>query len=319
MGKPLEYNATLVERIDMTDKLAIFRVQPDADWGVDKSGQIPDFEGGQYVALGLNNQDDPEKGAVIRPYSIASPPEEKRFLEFYIRYVEQPESENPLTHLLWRMQTGDRLHLGRKITGHFTLGRTIGADDQRLKVFVAAGTGLAPFISIIGSYIRQGKSPDCFAVLHGACRPEDLGYREELKMIFNDLPHRYAPTVSRPQDAPDWCGDCGRVETFFDNEKLGDIERRLGMAEGELTPERAVVYICGLYGTIHCTLVRLMRRGFVPNDRTIRKGLGLDDVPASLFFEQYDNTTILDVRNRDEMERLLADTPFASRLVKDNA
>ena len=62
MGKPLSYNATVVERIDMTDKLAFFRVQPDPTWGAKGNGQIPDWEAGQYISLGLNNTAEPETG-----------------------------------------------------------------------------------------------------------------------------------------------------------------------------------------------------------------------------------------------------------------
>lgn len=310
--KPVEYNATLIERIDLTPKLAIFRVRPDESWGPTSNGQIPDFEGGQYVALGLNNIRCPEKGSVQRAYSICSPPEEKRFLEFYIRYVERPTSENPLTHLLWALKPGDRLHLGRRITGHFTLARTIGHEDPRLKIFVAAGTGLAPFISIILSYYRRGHSLSQFAILHGARHPQELGYREDLQQLFRDVPNRYLPTISGT--ASPWYGDLGRVETFFDSEKLSVVEERLGLGEGELTPQRAVVYVCGLYGTIHNTLVRLLGRGFVPNDRLVLKGLGLTDEQPSLFFEKYDDTPVLDVSNREEMERLLAATPFGKKV-----
>jgi ferredoxin--NADP+ reductase len=323
MAKPVEYNAILLDRIDLTEKLAIFRVKPDPTWGPAGDGQIPEFEGGQYAVLGLTNERDPDKGAVLRPYSISSPPEEKRFLEFYIRYVDKPASESPLTHLLWKLKPGDRLHLGRRITGHFTLAKTVGPDDPRLKVFVAAGTGLAPFVSIVLSYLRRGASPGQFAILHGARLPEELGYREDLQRIFRELPSRYLPTVTDRSicsgENPCWAGDIGRVETFFDDEKLSLVEARLGLEEGELTPQRAVVYICGLYGTIHNTLVRLLARGFVPNDRAIRQGLGLHDEPASLFFEKYDDVPILDVSNKAEMEKLLAETPFASRLKPEEA
>ncbi len=316
MAKPIEYNATVLERVDLTDKLAIFRVKPDRGWGGDPAGagQIPDFEGGQYAVLGLNHPTDPEKGSVLRPYSIASPPEEKRFLEFYVRYVDLPESKNPLTHLLWDLKSGDRIYLGRKITGHFTLSRTIGEDDPRLRVFVAAGTGLAPFVSILASCVQRGLDPSRFAVLHGVSRAEDLGYREDLLSVFGNLPDRYAPTISRPGENPNWTGCIGRVESFFDHERLSELEARLGLEEGGLTPDRAVVFICGLYGTIHHTLLRLMRRGFVPNDRRIREGLGLLDQPPTLFFEQYDSAPVLDVRNKAELEILLAETPFIKNL-----
>lgn len=308
MAKTLQYNAILLERIDLSDKLAIFRIVPDETWGGENKGKIPDFEGGQYVALGLNNELDPEKGGVMRPYSIASPPEEKRFMEFYIRFVDQPSSENPLTHLLWGLKPGDRLFLGPKVTGHFTLAKTVGAEDPRLKVFVAAGTGLAPFVSIVLSYLARGVPPSQFAILHGARKEQDLGYREDLQRVFREVPGRYLPTIS--DRFCKWDGSFGRVETFFDAEKLSTVEARLGLGEGELTPQNAVVYICGLYGTIHNTLRRLLCRGFVPNDRAIRQGLGLMDHAPSLFFEKYDDAPILDVGNKEEMAKLLAETPF---------
>lgn len=310
MAKTLQYNALLLERIDLSEKLAIFRIRPDASWGGEHRGRIPDFEGGQYVALGLNNEGHPDKGATLRPYSIASPPEEKRFLEFYIRFADRPVSDNPFTHLLWRLQPGERLYLGPRITGHFTLSKTVGPEDPRLKVFVAAGTGLAPFISIILSYLRRGVPPSHFAILHGARHAQDLGYREDLQRAFREMPHRYLPTISAGH--PDWSGEIGRVETFFDREKLSVVERRLSLREGELTPHHAVVYVCGLYGTIHNTLKRLLCRGFVPNDGKIRQGLGLTGLPPSLFFEKYDDAPVLDLSNKEELEKLLAETPFGN-------
>lgn len=308
MGKILEYNAVLLERIDLSEKLAIFRIRPDASWGGEQRGKIPDFEGGQYVALGLNNEDAPEKGGVMRPYSIASPPEEKRFLEFYIRRVERPLSDNPFTHLLWRQAPGARIFLGPRIAGHFTLSKTVGPEDPRLKIFVAAGTGLAPFISIVLSHLRRGVPPSHFAILHGARQAQDLGYREDLQRVFHEIPHRYLPTIS--SETHDWSGEIGRVETFFDNEKLTAVETRLGLSEGDFNPRNAVVYVCGLYETIHTTLRRLLRRGFVPNDAMIRRGLGIMDFAPSLFFEKYDDAPVLDLSNKEEMKKLLAETPF---------
>lgn len=313
MQRSVTYNATIVERIDLTPHLAIFRIKPDAGWASDAGAEFPDFEGGQYAVLGLNNMADPDKGSVLRPYSIASPPEEKRYLEFYMRYVDQPESKNPFTHLLWKLGPGDRIHLGRRITGHFTMSNTVGEHDPRLKLFVAAGTGIAPFVSILASCIHRGLDPRQFAVLHGVSRPNDLAYRDEIEAIFNRLPSRYNPTVSREHEAGEWKGRLGRVETFFDSDQLSVLEERLHLPKGELLPARVVVFACGLYGTIHNTLVRLLRRGFVPNDKRIRDALGLNDQPASLFFEQYDKAPVLNIDNQAEMEKLLAETPFINQ------
>lgn len=307
MPKILEYNATVVDRIDLTPSLALFRVLPD---NLPAPGD-PWFEGGQYVTLGLNGELDGKPASVQRAYSIASEPEERRWLEFYIRRVSTPESRMPLTHLMWNLKAGDRIYMGKKIVGHFTLEHTIGHDDARLKLFVAAGTGLAPFVSILKSYLAQGKSDRVlsdFAVLHGASHAHDLGYRDDLERVFRETKRRYLPTVSRPGDNPDWGGDVGRVETFFDDEKLDVLEGRIGFRPGELTAERAVVFICGLRGTIAETVCRLIRRGFVPDDRKIRRVLDIPkEVPASMFFEQYDTTPIIDPTEATLIEKLKRD------------
>lgn len=307
--KPQPYNATVVKRENLTDLLAIFRIQPDAAPGQDREAVVPEFAAGQYAVLGANNEKESEKGFTRRAYSIASPPGERRWMDFYIRYVEHPDSDNPLTHLLWEMKEGSRLWVGPKITGFFTLENTIGKEDDRLKVFVAAGTGLAPFVSIIKNCMFQ--EPDTrdilrrFVVLHGASHPHDLGYQEDLQRVMNDVQQRYFPTISRPHLNPDWSGDTGRVETFFDEEKLETLEKRIGRQPGILVPEKSVVYICGLQGTIAQTLIRLLRRGFVPNEKRLRRALQIpDNLRPSLFFEQYDEVPIIDLKDEEFVRQL---------------
>ncbi|RMH19522.1 MAG: hypothetical protein D6696_10390 [Acidobacteria bacterium] len=304
MGKELTYNATLVERVDYTDALATFKIEPDEPL----PGERP-FLPGQYVTLGMNNEARPELGSVRRPMSIASAPEEGAVLEFYIRWVAHPESDNPLTHLLWRTRAGDRLFLRAKAVGRFTLEHTVGSDDRRHKLLVAAGTGLAPFISMVRSHHLRHPQAELagYTILHGASYPADLGYREELLRLAAERRLGYYATVSRPREAPDWPGDQGRVEDYFLPGRLEELEARLGFAAGGLNPENAVVYICGLQGTIGETIIRLLPRGFVPDNRKLRRALEVpDDVPASLFFEQYDATPVIDVGDPELMGRLRA-------------
>ncbi|MEM7350588.1 MAG: hypothetical protein AAF657_07265 [Acidobacteriota bacterium] len=310
MAKPLTYNATLVERVDLTEQLAIFKIRPDEPLNED-----PQFIPGQYVTLGMNNEDKPELGSVRRPMSIASAPEERETLEFYIRYVNYPESDNPLTHLLWKTQPSDRLFMRNRAVGKFTVHHTVGDDDPRMRVCVAAGTGLAPFISMARSLHLKDPAADLgqYAILHGASYPADLGYREELQALIEHGLH-YMASVSRPKEAPDWTGDVGRAEDYFLPQRLTELDASLGLGAGGLRPDRAVVLICGLQGTIGQTITRLVPRGFVPENRKLRRALEVpDDVPASLFFEQYDNTPVIDVKDpevigplREQMRSSLA-------------
>lgn len=302
MGKPLTYNTTLVERLDFTDALAVFKIQPDEPIEAD-----PAFLPGQYMTLGMNNEEKPELGSVRRPMSIASAPEEQGSLEFYIRYVSKPDSDNPLTHLLWKTRASDRLFLRSRAVGKFTVQDTIGTADPRLRLCVAAGTGLAPFISCVRSEVLRDPSADLsgWAILHGASFPADLGYREELESLAANNGLVYLSTVSRPWAAPEWEGDKGRVEDYFLPERIDDTEQRLGLEPGGLQPAQTAIFICGLQGTIGSTISRLMSRGFVPDNRKLRRALEVPEgVSNSLFFEQYDATPVIDVKDPEVLEPL---------------
>ncbi len=312
MAKPLEYNATLAERIDLTDSLSLFRVLPDEQ----PSEEGAWFTPGQYLVLGMNNAAQPELGSVRRAMSIASAPEDRGPLEFYIRYVAKPESDNPLTHLLWKLKAGDRMYMRMHATGKFTLRDSVGEGDPRLKILVAAGTGSAPFVSIARSEMWRDPAADLsrLVLLHGASYPADLGHRDELLGFVATNGLRYWGTVSRPQETPDWVGDVGRVEDYFRADRLEELENRLGLAPGGLTPNRAVVFVCGLNGTIARCIERLVPRGFIPDHRRIRKALEVpEDAAASLFFEQYDTTPVIDIKDasvvgplRDQLHAALA-------------
>ena len=304
MAKALEYNATLVERVDVTDALTIFRVKPDQ-----MPAERPWFVPGQYCVLGCNNGDKPELGSTRRSMSIASAPEDEGPTEFYIRFVSKPESENPLTHLLWKLKNGDRMYMRPVAAGVFTVPDTIGIDDPRIRVMVAAGTGSAPFVSMLRSELRRNPGADLskWVLLHGASYPADLGYREELEGYVAKNKLHYFGTVSRPKDAPGWTGDVGRVEAFFDGPRLDDLEKRLGLPPGGFTPKHVVIYICGLTGTITGTILPLIDRAFIPDFKRIREALGVPaDAKDSVFYEQYDTEPVINVKDPEVVAPLKA-------------
>jgi ferredoxin--NADP+ reductase len=309
MRKLLNYNSTLVERVDLEPSLAVFTVRPDK-MPVRSPGPL--FLPGQYVTIGLNRDDldgdgDNRPVSVRRAMSIASSPETDDVYELYIRYVSEPESSVPLTHLMWPLQVGQRLFCRPAAVGKFTLADTIGADDARLKVMVAAGTGLAPFLSMARSRVQQDPSTclDDFAILHGASYASSLGYRAELEALAGAHGLRYLPTLSRPDEAPEWTGCGGRVEALLSAERLEKTQARLDIAGVDFTPDNVAVYICGLQGTIANTVIHLLARGFVPDNRRIRRALAIDEtMPASVFWEQYDTTPVLDLKDLTLVEEL---------------
>ncbi len=304
MAKPLVYNATLVERVDVTPALTIFRIKPD-----EEPAKRPWFVSGQYCVLGMNNDEKPELGSVRRSMSIASPPEDDGPTEFYVRFVSSPASENPLTHLLWKLAAGDRMYMRPVAAGLFTVPDTVGVEDARLRIMVAAGTGSAPFVSMVRSELRRNPQADLsrWVILHGASYAADLGHRDELLAMVEKHRLNYWGTVSRPGEAGEWKGDTGRVESFFEPTKLAELERRLGLPEGGFLPSTATIFICGLQGTIGGAITSLVDRAFVPDQRRMREALGVPkSVPASLFFEQYDTEPVIAIKNPEVIDPLRA-------------
>ncbi len=302
--KPLVYNATLAQRVDLTNALTLFKVKPD-----EMPAERPWFAPGQYCVLGMNNDAKPELGSVRRSMSIASAPEDDGPTEFYIRFVSKPESENPLTHLLWTLKEGDRLYMRPVAAGVFTVKDTVGDEDTRLRVMVAAGTGSAPFVSMVRSELRRNPKTDLskWVLLHGASYPSDLGHRDELHDMVEKNRLRYWGTVSRPKEAPEWKGDTGRVEDFFLPDRLGELEKRCGLPAGGFTPKTAAIFICGLQGTIASTIINLLDRGFVPDHKRMREALGVPtEAPATLFYEQYDTEPVIDLKTPAVIEPLKA-------------
>ena len=300
MGKDLDYNAKLVGRDDITPKLALFHVHLD-------EALTRQVVPGQYVAIGLNNTKEPDKGSVTRSMSIASASGQLNSLSFYIRFVGEPASDNPLTHLLWDTKVGDRLYVTRKPVGKFTIKDTMGDDTTKMKVLVAAGTGLAPFVSMATTQVRKDPKVDLssWVILHGASYASDLGYRETLNALAKSNGLRYLPTISRPGGSDEWTGATGRVEDFFREERLASLEESIGLSQGEFTPAKVGVLICGLQGTIAQSVVRLIPRGFVPFERKVRKALELDKTTeSSIWWEQYDSEPVLDLDDHEQLKML---------------
>jgi ferredoxin--NADP+ reductase len=245
-------------RKNLTPDLAIFRMQP-AD-----RRPVPDFKAGQFVALGLKV--DGDHNISYRPFSLSSPPEEKRYFEFYIKSASEYVMSK-FTSTLFKMFEGDLVYW-RNPAGSFTIEdkKAGGAPDTRRLVLVASGTGLAPFISYI-LHLKNIKSKREIILLHGAKYVLELGYYDLLKNISaSDSNFKYLTTVSRPDHelSRDWRGNVGRVETLLvgrDNCK-SQLEEAIGE---KVTPENTFFHICGYVGTINAVISILSPLGFVTN------------------------------------------------------
>jgi ferredoxin--NADP+ reductase len=251
---PSEYNATLIQRVEIAPGLVILRIVPDV---------LPfPFEAGQYTVLGLKRREprlaaaeleeapeDPEK-MIKRAYSIASSSKADEYVEFYITLV----ASGDLTPRLLNLARRDRLLLGQKATGLFTLDRV---PPDRHVLLVGTGTGLAPYMSMLRSELVCG-GPRRFVILHGARFSWDLGYRTELTTLSRLCSNMtYIPVISRPQEDPTWRGLGGYLQDVLESET---IPEKTGLG---VTPENFHIFLCGNPSMITDATARMSARGFV--------------------------------------------------------
>ena len=305
MAKILDYNATMVRRETVSDGLAMFNIRLDNPLKLKEDGLR--FVPGQYMTLGLNRPtDDPSDDrpeSVVRPVSIASAAQDET-LQFYMRYVGRPSSKLPLTHLLYSIKDGSRMYMKPNAAGRFTEEDTVGDLGGKTLIMLAAGTGLAPFMSIVRSKVRKDPKVrlDNYVMIHGASNPTYLGYLAELNALAKNNGLKYLPTISRPKEAPGWKGCTGRAESVLQPDRYAETEKRLGI---ELRPDKTIVTICGLTGTISQTIKGLAERGYIPHHRKLRAELEIpDDQPSSIYYEQYDSEPVIDLKDKPLVEKI---------------
>ncbi len=123
----------IIYKKHLTEDLAIIRLQPE------NGSEIPDFKPGQFVTLGIKLSDD---GKITnRAYSIASPPEEKRYFEFYIKWATEP-IPGKITSMIFKLKEGDTI-FWRKPAGAFTIeeNKKDGTSDLSLSKGWKGNTG----------------------------------------------------------------------------------------------------------------------------------------------------------------------------------
>lgn len=254
------FNATLIDRRDLTTELAVVTVRPD-------SGTVPAFVAGQYTLLGLPPDDGPaftpggRPRLIKRAYSIASAADRRDLYEFYVVLVEGGK----LSTRLWTVSTGDRLWMDDNVRGGFTLAHAGRGSDV---LMVATGTGVAPFMSMLRTHREDPPWRRCVLV-HGVRRAVDLGYREELELLARTDPRfAYVPVVSREP----WAGRSGRVQAVLES---SGFRAATGLS---LEPTTFHVFLCGNPEMVESIRVQLTERGFAE---------GQIDGPGGIHYEKY--------------------------------
>jgi ferredoxin/flavodoxin---NADP+ reductase len=246
-----KYNATVVRLKKVHPDLMLLRIRPDF--------QRPVHKPGQYTSLGLGYweprhpgcqeetlQPGDESRLARRAYSISCSVlddsgdlldiDHTDWLEFYIVLVRESERKEPpaLTPRLFMLREGDRLFLGEKITGHFTL-ESVAPDDTVL--FLSTGTGEAPHNYMLWELLKNDHQGP---ILSACCvrYRQDLAYLAIQEELMRCYPGRYTylPLTTREP------ANAGNKVYIQDLLSSGQLEQRLGKP---LDPEHTHVFLCG--------------------------------------------------------------------------
>jgi ferredoxin--NADP+ reductase len=245
------YNATVASLRKTHSDLMVLRVRPDFP--------RPQHRPGQYCTLGLGmweprfpgcqeevRKPGDEAKVVRRAYSLSCSVlgddlrlldlDATDWLEFYIvlvRETEDPARAPGLTPRLFMLREGDRLQVGERITGHFTLD---GVKPTDAVVFLSTGTGEAPHNYMLWELLKAGHRGPILASCCVRFR-RDLGYLPTHDRLVRDYQnYSYIPLTTREGDAT------GKKVYIQDLMSSGRIEEKLGRP---LDPSATHVYLCG--------------------------------------------------------------------------
>lgn len=206
------YNATLTSFDTAHSDLWRLRVRPDDG----DTSHLP----GQYATLGLGRWEpridglrderaDQRSKLIRRSYSISSRifdefgylVDDHRGDELELYVVLVPSSAERRTELTPRLalkQAGDRIYVGPKIAGRYTLEPV--TEPTAKVIFLATGTGEAPHNAMITELLRKGHCGPIVSLV-SVRRTADLAYLAEHRRLEERFPnYRYQPLPTREPD-----------------------------------------------------------------------------------------------------------------------
>jgi ferredoxin-NADP reductase len=205
------------------------------------------FVAGQWLSL---RQSKPDGEEITRAYSICSPPADDNRFALCLNRVQ----DGFMSNFLCDMKTGEEVSL----QGPF--GDFILHPPLRDTLFIATGTGIAPFRSMLHWLLAEKArhQEKHLWLLFGNRREEDIYYHSEfLRLAELNSNFHYLPTLSRASDG--WQGLRGYVQRHVPEIAQGQSDMH--------------AYICGLDKMVNA-------------NRELLKSLGWDR--KSIRYEKYD-------------------------------
>jgi CDP-4-dehydro-6-deoxyglucose reductase, E3 len=199
------------------------------------------FKAGQFISFNLT----PPGGErlMIRPYSIASPPNESDRITLVFNRIQGGRGST----YLFNLREGDVVAFEGP-QGSFYL-----RERMRNVLFVATGTGIAPIRSMLLDLVDNGYAGT--ATLYWGLRSQrDVYYQQEFEALAARYPNvSFAIALSRPEAG--WQGYAGRVT---------------GLVDARVTSVKNLdVFLCGNHAMIRDVTEIIRTKGLCPIYREI--------------------------------------------------
>lgn len=174
-----------------------------------------EFKPGQYIQIKIPGTEE------FRAYSIASSPDDSKYVELIVRLIPGGLCS---TYLHKVLKKGDKVSLVGPF-GEFFLQEQTKSDI----VAIAGGSGMAPIMSII-KYLAKREMPRKLTYFFGARTTNDLYYLEYMDEIMKKFENfKFVPVLSEPKVSDSWKGHTGFVTKSVEHliENASDMEAYL--------------------------------------------------------------------------------------------
>jgi ferredoxin-NADP reductase/phytoene dehydrogenase-like protein len=250
---PERIELVITEIREETPTARTFRLNPAT------GNELPVFRAGQYLSIKARVGDS----WITRPYSIASAPSEafgsSGFYEITVRRKEGGVFSEDLWQT-WRVGTAVSAS-GPHGTFYYDPLR-----DRPAIVALAGGSGITPIRSLLKE-IAAGRLDVRVTLLYGIRCPDDVIYKEELKVLAARLPERIRIVFVCSEPDGSWCGPAGFLTAACIREHAGD-------------PAGKSFFVCGpaeMYRFLEKELAALG----IPRRRIRREAFGEETVIAA--------------------------------------
>ena len=218
----VERRYVISEKIDETPDVLVLKFMPE-------DGKPWAFDPGMFMMI--SGIDGAGKRCVARAFSIASDPSTPG-MDFMV--IREPRHGDHIgrSHFV-DAKVGDTFIM-RGPNGQFRFD----PKHNKKVVFIAGGTGLAPFISMV-RHIKATHAESDAILLYSTRFPTEIIYRNEIEG-YKELGIKVIVTVTRPEAGDGWTGQTGHIDAPMLQRYVQDLQDRTYYICGPLAFVKAV-------------------------------------------------------------------------------